>query len=52
MVQASETESRVYAERKLMEQVKKAYPETKNMTYTGLVDWGLRKLLAIKGANA
>ena len=38
-------ESRIYADRKLMEQLKAKYPETQGMTYTGLIEWALRKLL-------
>jgi len=37
--------SRVYVETELMDAVKRKVPETKAMTYTGLVDYVLRKLL-------
>jgi len=37
--------SRIEVARSLMDQIKEAYPESKGMTYAGLVDWALRKLL-------
>jgi len=38
-------QARVYVERELMDTVKRKLPETKSMTYTGLIDYVLRKLL-------
>lgn len=37
-----EETTRIYADRKLLDDLKKAYPETRGMTYTGLVDWLMR----------
>lgn len=37
---------RAYVESELVEQVKLFYPETGGMTATGVVDWGLRKLVS------
>ena len=42
--------TRIYADRQLLEEVKTAYPEAKGMTYTGEVEWALRKLLHLKEA--
>lgn len=42
-----EGQTRTWTEIHLLEMVRKKYPETKRMTYTGLVDWALRKLLEI-----
>jgi hypothetical protein len=39
-------EKRVWIERELLDRLRLRYPETKRLTYTGLADWGLRKLLS------
>ena len=39
------SKSRIYVSKKLVDNVKTAYPETKGLTYTGTIDWALRKLL-------
>ena len=41
--------ARLEVDEKLLEQLKKAYSETEGLTYTGLVEWSIRKLL--KGGN-
>jgi len=38
-------ETRIWVNLKLLDDVETAYPETKGMTYTGRVEWALRKLL-------
>ena len=48
VTQETDPEKRVYANAKLMQNVKQEYPETKGMTYSGLVEWALRKLLTLK----
>jgi hypothetical protein len=49
-MQAIEDQARIYADRTLLNQVKEKYPETGGMTFTGIVDWALRKLLQAKEA--
>jgi hypothetical protein len=44
-------EARIYADKALLNQLKEKYPETGGMTFTGLVEWAIRKLLEIKGAQ-
>jgi len=49
MVLKTELEtSRLQVEKQLLNELRKSYPETKGMTYTGIVDWALRKLLTLK----
>jgi len=40
--------TRIYASKTLMDILQKKYPETKDMSYTGLSAWAFRKLLEIK----
>jgi len=44
-----QTQSRIYADINLIEKVKKKYPETGRMTYTGIVHWALIKMLEKRG---
>ena len=37
--------ARLEVDEKLLDQIKEAYPEMKGLTYTGLVEWALRKVL-------
>lgn len=39
----------IYAE--LIDEVKKEYPQTEGLSATGLIDWGLRSLIAYKRAE-
>ena len=43
-------QTRIWVDIPLLNEVKEAYPEIKGMTYTGVTDWALRKLLQIKEA--
>lgn len=47
-MEAVDDETRIYASKKLMDEVKQAYPEAAGMTYTGLTEWAFRKLLEAK----
>lgn len=38
-------DARIHVNKKLMDTVKEKYPETTDLTYTGLVTWALRKLI-------
>jgi len=49
---ANTNTTRLWMEKKLLDQVRNRFPETKRMTYTGLVDWALRKLLENKEPSA
>jgi hypothetical protein len=46
----STEETRIYTDKDLLTKVKEKYPETGGMTFTGIVDWALRKLLQAKEA--
>jgi len=41
-------ETRIWIEIEALDQVKRKYPETKRLTYTGVANWALRKLVEIK----
>jgi hypothetical protein len=44
-------ETRTYANIELLKKLNAAYPETEGMTYKGLVEWAIRKLIAEKEAS-
>lgn len=44
-------ETRTYADIELLKKLTEAYPETVGMTYKGLVEWAIRKLIVEKGGR-
>jgi hypothetical protein len=44
--ETQQKKAHVIIDAELLDSLKARYPETKRLTYTGLADWGLRKLLS------